>query len=73
MTDKQQFDTFEQWVTYASSVLTSHPDYDENFFRAVCFDSLGRRCQIGRDFMRARDENTFPIKWWWPDRRNKDE
>ena len=66
----QQFDTFEQWVGKASSWLTRHPDYSDerhNTFRAICFDAHGRRCAIGRDFARARDEDTFPIKWLWPD------
>jgi hypothetical protein len=33
---------------------------------AICFDSLGRHCTCGADFMRARDENTFPVRWLWP-------
>lgn len=59
----QQFDNFTQWVNKASSWLTRHgPDT-----RAICFDAKGRLCTIGKDFMRARDENTFPIWWMWPD------
>ena len=63
----QQFDSFQQWVNKASSWLTRHPEYNAQFFQAVCFDTLGRRCFSGKDFMRARDEDTFPIRWWWPD------
>ena len=63
----QQFDSFVQWVNKASSWLTRHPSYDGKKFRALCFDAKGRRCQIGADFMRARDEDAFPIRWAWPD------
>ena len=63
----QRFDTFEQWVNKASSWLTRYPGYDDKRFRATCLDSAGRPCLIGRDFMRARDEGTFPVHWRWPD------
>ena len=29
--------------------------------RAICVDALGRRCNIGADFARARDEGAFPV------------
>jgi hypothetical protein len=64
---EQKFHTFSQWVTHASRVLTSHPDYCERNYRAICFDTLGRVCRNGGDFGRARDEGTFPIAWLWPD------
>jgi hypothetical protein len=63
----QQFDTFTQWVSRASTWLTRHEDYDPNGFAAICFDAKGRHCRIGRDFMRADKEGTFPVKWLWPD------
>lgn len=63
----QQFDDFTQWVNKASSWLTRHPDYNEKCFKAICFDAKGRHCKMGGDFMRARDENTFPVRWLWPD------
>lgn len=63
----QRFDSFEQWVNKASSWLTRHPDYNDPYFRAYCFDAKGRQCLIGKDFMRARDEDAFPIRWIWPD------
>ena len=63
----QQFDSFQEWVNKAPSWLTRHPDYKDPTFRAYCFDAKGRQCLIGRDFMRARDENAFPIRWIWPD------
>lgn len=51
-----QFDSFSKWVSRASEVLDH---------RAICVDVLGRRCVIGKDFMRARDENAFPIRYFW--------
>lgn len=66
----QQFDSFQQWVNKAHIWLTNHPDYcDEKHrsFRAICFDAQGRLCRKGKEFMRARDENAFPVHWLWPD------
>jgi hypothetical protein len=63
----QMFINFDQWVCMASSWLTRHPQYDKTEFRAICFDSRGRICACGKDFMRARDENAFPVMWVWPD------
>ena len=64
----QRFETFQEWVDHASTWLTSHPYYAPSF-RVSCFDTLWRPCRSGADFMRARDENTFPVRWWWPDQR----
>ena len=55
----QQFDTFDQWVARASSWLTRYEG------KAICFDSRGRQCHMGREMMRARDENAFPVFWIW--------
>ena len=63
----QQFDDFEDWCNNASRWLTCHPNFDHEHFRAHCFDTLGRRCYTGADFMLARDEGAFPVKWLWPD------
>jgi hypothetical protein len=69
----QYFDSFDQWVNRASSWLTCHSDYNDGSvthydrFTAICFDTEGRICRIGADFMRARDEGTFPVRWIWPD------
>lgn len=59
----QQFDSFQQWVNMASSWLTRRGERE----RAICFDAKGRWCPMGREFMRARDEGAFPIRWLWPD------
>lgn len=77
----QSFETFNQWVDCASRWLTEHPRYLETRepvnqtraapgmlpFRAICFDARGRLCRSGADFMRARDEGAFPVRWVWPD------
>ena len=63
----QQFDTFMEWTNHASSWLTHHPDYNEQNFRAICFDTRGQHCKMGRDFEIARDRCTFPVRWLWPD------
>ncbi|WP_420104526.1 hypothetical protein [Bosea sp. (in: a-proteobacteria)] len=75
---QQRFDTFDQWVSRASSWLTRHPEHNNtelgeekgwrgHHFTAMCFDTLGRRCRNGGDMMRARDEGAFPVWWIWPD------
>lgn len=77
----QVFNSFNQWVAYATSWLTCHDrynntqhptDYSDKGFRgthftALCFDSLGRECRIGKDFQRSHDEGAFPVWWIWPD------
>ena len=63
----QSFDTFDQWVNNAEHWLTDHPKFNQNYYRAVCFDSFGRILTMGKDFMRARDESAFPVYWVWPD------
>lgn len=45
------FPNFQTWVNKASTWVNG----------GACFDAQGRRCKIGADFMRARDENTFPV------------
>ncbi len=63
----QRFNSFQEWVNKAESWLTRHSLYDGKDFRALCFDTKGRICRIGKDFMLARDEGTFPVRWIWPD------
>ncbi|MGX7346385.1 hypothetical protein [Acetobacter oryzoeni] len=64
MTNKQpdrepdgQFDTFQTWVNKATSWIGGT--------NPACFDAQGRRCRIGGDFMRAHDEGTFPVYYWF--------
>lgn len=70
--ENQQFDTYEEWVSYRNEWLfvtnrageLVEPDDRE---RAICFDSLGRRMSTGRDFVLADKAKTFPVRWLWPD------
>lgn len=55
----QQFETYVRWVNKASSWLTRYEG------TAICFDMKGRQCKAGKDFMRARDEDCFPVRWIW--------
>lgn len=59
----QTIRSFDEWVDNARRWLTS----DNPHRRCVCVDAKGRRCRIGSDFMRARDEDAFPIRWYWPE------
>ena len=52
-----QFSTFIQWVNKATSWIGG-----EN---ALCVDKLGRVCRCGGDFMRARDEDAFPVRFYY--------
>ena len=66
----QQFDSFMEWVNKARPWLTRRQRFDSSgqpYNRAVCFDINGRLCACGADFMRARDEDAFPVRWLWPD------
>lgn len=60
-----QFDTFAQWVNRASIWLTGRTGSVGEELRPICVDTLGRRCHNGKDFMRARDEGTFPVRFFW--------
>lgn len=51
-----QFTTFPTWVNKASSWIDD---------KAICIDAKGRRCLRGADFMRARDEDAFPVRFFW--------
>lgn len=72
---EQTFSSFDDWVATAQRKLAFRdmtkapfkyvtPPDDE---RAICYDTKGRRCFVGRDFMRARDEGAFPVHYIWPD------
>ncbi|UZE47935.1 hypothetical protein ONR75_24165 [Rhodopseudomonas sp. P2A-2r] len=61
-----QFDTFDDWVNHASRALTGLRledgiNWDVNAF---CVDTKGRRCTCGKEFMRARDEGAFPVRYF---------
>jgi hypothetical protein len=52
------FETFTQWVNKAATRIAGTG--------AECIDARGRVCRIGRDFMRARDEDAFPVVAYAP-------
>lgn len=51
------FPCFQTWVNKATSWIGGT--------NPACFDAKGRRCRIGGDFMRARDEGAFPVYYWF--------
>ena len=59
-----QFDTFQDWVNHASRALTDFVGNLGEPIKAICVDAKGRRCHIGGDFMRARDESAFPVRYF---------
>ena len=51
-----EFASFVEWVNKAKSWIGGTG--------AECYDAKMRRCLVGKDFMRARDEGTFPVSYW---------
>lgn len=60
-----QFDTFNDWVNHATRALSGVRGSVGEELKAFCVDAKGRRCNVGKDFMRARDEEAFPIRYFW--------
>lgn len=54
-----QFSSFNQWVDKASSWFRNSGVPSE---RTICVDIKGRVCRTGKEFMRARDDGSFPIR-----------
>ena len=52
-----EFHTFETWVNKATSWIGGT--------NPLCADAQGRICRSGGDMMRARDEGTFPVRFWF--------
>lgn len=53
------FTTFTQWVNKARGWYRSTGTSSHN---SIAIDAAGRVCLLGVHFMRARDENTFPVR-----------
>lgn len=51
-----KFHCFETWVCKAVSWIGGR--------NPLCVDAKDRRCTCGGDFMRARDEGAFPVRFW---------
>lgn len=60
-----QFDTFDDWVWSATQKIGRRRGSVNQELPAFCVDTKGRRCHVGADFMLARDENAFPIRYFW--------
>lgn len=60
-----EFQTFNDWVNRATMALAGRTGSVGEPLPAMCVDALGRRCNNGRDFMKARDEGTFPVRYFW--------
>jgi hypothetical protein len=54
-----QFLSFADWVNNATKKFRQANRTDAS---VLCIDTKGRVCNTGREFMRARDDNAFPIK-----------
>jgi hypothetical protein len=54
-----EFFDFDDWCDTASKKFSNAGLSTAN---TICVDSLGRICLSGKEFMRARDEGTWPIK-----------
>ena len=52
-----EFASFQEWVNKAASWIGGR--------NPACYDAKDRRCRNGKDFMLARDENAFPIRFWF--------
>jgi hypothetical protein len=60
-----EFLTFADWVSFAAARLAYARGTNGYDVPAVCVDALGRRCSCGADFMRARDDDAFPVRYFW--------
>lgn len=59
-----EFASHQQWVNKAQSWFNQLA-FDNRLAaqkRYLSIDAAGRVCMIGRDFSRARDEDTFPVR-----------
>ncbi len=52
-----EFSSYSQWVNKAASWFRGFKPGE-----CICIDKVGRICRTGKQFMRARDQDTFPIK-----------
>lgn len=55
-----EFPTFNNWCNTAQRKFSSF--FGHALTMTVCIDQKGRICTSGKQFMRARDDNSFPIE-----------
>jgi hypothetical protein len=54
-----QFDSFEHWVNHASTEFAKAAVAGHH---CLCVDAKGRLLIMGKQFMRSRDDGSFPVK-----------
>lgn len=52
-----EFPTFQHWVNKATSWIGGT--------NSLCVDAKDRVCRSGGDMMRARDEDAFPVRYYF--------
>ena len=52
-----EFTSKQEWINKATSWIGG--------MNALCLDTKDRRCKRGADFMRAEEEGTYPISFWY--------
>ena len=61
-----EFHSHADWVNFASKRLTvCSSNVTGAKVPAIAVDALGRRCTCGGDMARARDENAFPVRYFF--------
>lgn len=54
-----QFKSMAEWINRSPHIWIEH---DLKADRALCVDSFGRICEMGKDFQRAKDDGAYPIR-----------
>ena len=57
--ERCSFASYTDWVNHANTRLGGIPYHQRA--DTVCVDSAGRICRIGRDFIQARKDKTYPV------------
>ena len=60
-----EFRDHADWVNFATHRLTGVRGTNGEPVSAICVDARGRRCNNGKDMMRARDDGAFPVRYFW--------
>lgn len=57
-----EFSSFANWVNTAQRKFRNAGIAGHALNRSVCLDQKGRICTCGKQFQRARDDDSFPIE-----------
>lgn len=60
-----EFTSHADWVNFATKRLVGTTGTHGVDAKAICVDALGRRCLGGADMARARDEDAFPVRYFF--------